>query len=756
MLGAAKAGDNRRPSQMAKAADPATADKALDALEKCSNKVEKAQGKAVLLKGAEDGYLSEVGNMRDMLKEAPSAGDDKDRSKMMAVFGGDCYRIAKIRFILEKTQLGELRAADKRIPECLAAVETIEAVIKEKGFGKNLQAALDALRDGKEPPRAAAVDAEMDGTWFNQKGDEVVVKNGETTINGEKVVMKDDGAGGVQMTDPGGGKKKKAGKVLGGKKEIVWDDGEKWCRERAADPRVEGNWYMPDGSVMEVKNGKATVDGQPCDVKADKDGNMTVTDPAGKTKKKGKLSPGDKGVAWDDGTEWSRDKPTVDPALEGTWFLPDGTKVEVKDGKAKLPDGKEVKLAGPGSSPKGPGGSVNMYDPAKPGADPMKKGAVGDGGNKLDFGDGKPWTRVTPPDPKLEGKWFLPDGSEIDVKDGKATLGGKPIHVKRAPDGKVLVTDDKGSPIKKQPGNLKDGDKALDFGDGSPWAREKPKSNPKIDGTWYLPDNTPVVVKDGVATIDGKPFKLAPVAGDPNAINVFDPSKPGGDPDKKGGLKDNGDTLDLGDGKPWSRNKTKKGGKFDDPFECVARDIMVELGMKISPELDWGKQDGTFKLKFPAEGIATFKSTCKPELPKHKDLKEYPNPYEKLLAEFKGIEVLMDPSSPDYGPNGSEGIFTKEVSCEVELMEIPEDIEAKVGSRVLQPWGQKKLKEGNDITEVHYEVEIEEQFELNEKNDDINILSMTLTYKFVAKLTGVGSAKFKKDGKPRDPPPPRK
>jgi len=272
----------------------------------------------------------------------------------------------------------------------------------------------------------------------------------------------------------------------------------------------------------------------------------------------------------------------------------------------------------------------------------------------------------------------------------------------------------------------------------------------------YLPDNTPVVVKDGVATIDGKPFKLAPVAGDPNAINVFDPSKPGGDPDKKGGLKDNGDTLDLGDGKPWSRNKTKKGGKFDDPFECVARDIMVELGMKISPELDWGKQDGTFKLKFPAEGIATFKSTCKPELPKHKDLKEYPNPYEKLLAEFKGIEVLMDPSSPDYGPNGSEGIFTKEVSCEVELMEIPEDIEAKVGSRVLQPWGQKKLKEGNDITEVHYEVEIEEQFELNEKNDDINILSMTLTYKFVAKLTGVGSAKFKKDGKPRDPPPPRK
>jgi len=100
--------------------------------------------------------------------------------------------------------------------------------------------------------------------------------------------------------------------------------------------------------------------------------------------------------------------------------------------------------------------------------------------------------------------------------------------------------------------------------------------------------------------------------------------------------------------------------------------------------------------------------------------------------------------------------FQKSVTVEKTVMEIPEDIEAKVGSRALQPWGAKKLKEGNDITELHYEVFIEEAFSLDEEDDDRNSLSMTLTYRFDCKLTGAGSAKFQPDGKPVPAPPPRK
>jgi len=335
----------------------------------------------------------------------------------------------------------------------------------------------------------------------------------------------------------------------------------------------------------------------------------------GKPKKKGKLINGDKAVAWDGGQEWKRDKPKPDPSLDGTWSLPDGTTIEVKDGKAKLPDGSEVKLAAPGSTPASQCGTADMYDANKPGSDPLKSAKVTDNGNKLDFGDGKPWTKGG--DPKVEGKWFLPDGSEMDIKDGEGTLGKKPVKMKRNPDGTVeLVDKATGKPLKK--GKLVNGDKNIDWGDGTQYGRDKPKPDPAVECEWFLPDGTPITVKNGKAKLpDGKEIQLAgPGAGSPpNKVNMFDPNNPGGDPTaptKKGDIKDGGKTLDFGDDKPWSRNKpAKKGGKFDDPYECAPRDIMVELGCEVAPTLDWGKADGTFILKIPA-GRGKLKTTCNP------------------------------------------------------------------------------------------------------------------------------------------------
>jgi hypothetical protein len=594
---------------MSLAANAGKADELMQKLGASVKKVEAAAGSSVKLKGAETGYLEIVEQVRDMFKNSVKAPDDKSRVKLMDVFGGDCARIAALRADIEAVQLSDMYKSDKRPPEAIAALCCIEDIIREKGMAKQLAEAQAAAkrRDAQPPAQPPApplpVDPAVEGKWFTDKGDTLEISQAQMTFNGEPVTVVQDPKGIISILPKGGKDPKKKGKLILGDKVVEWDDGSKWMRERPkpVDPKLEGEWYTPDGAKVVVQDGKATMDGKPVDFEAG-DGKVNMTDSTGK-KKGGKLLAGDKVVAWDDGHAWSREKPAPpDPSLEGEWFLPDGKKVTVsKDGVAKLPDGSSMKLNGQNASSNGPG-KCNMADPNNP-TTPQKTGKV---------------------NPQAKGD-----------------------------------------------------DQAIEWSDGSKWARKDPTVK------------TETIV-------------------------------------------------------------TSAGTGWNDPYDEVKRDIVVELGCEVAPQLDWGEGD-SFVVKVPSiRGKLT--TTVTPPLPEHPKLKPFQATQYVDLPEFSEIAtIVFDPvkGTPERAQ------FKKTVEASAIICDIPECIEAKVGSRALQPWGAKKLKEGNDITELNYEVFIEEAFALDSE-DDVSKLSVTLTYTFDCKLTGAGSAKFQPDGKPIPPPPSRK
>lgn len=56
----------------------------------------------------------------------------EDRTKLIAVFGGDCIRVTRLRKYVEMTELSDLHAKDKRKDMCEAACDSIENVLIDK------------------------------------------------------------------------------------------------------------------------------------------------------------------------------------------------------------------------------------------------------------------------------------------------------------------------------------------------------------------------------------------------------------------------------------------------------------------------------------------------------------------------------------------------------------------------------------------------------------------------------------------------
>merc|ERR1740123_1074042 len=77
--------------------------------------------------------------------------NDKDRSKLLEAFGGDCRRIAKYRSVLEAISLSSKYASDQRLPSSLNAVNLIENLLREKSYGDKLKAVQDTIIPLKNP-----------------------------------------------------------------------------------------------------------------------------------------------------------------------------------------------------------------------------------------------------------------------------------------------------------------------------------------------------------------------------------------------------------------------------------------------------------------------------------------------------------------------------------------------------------------------------------------------------------------------------
>jgi len=114
-------------------------DTLLDKIEQTLLKVEDAQGKSVKLMKLETDLLGLIEKARDTMISSIQNTGDKDRKLLIAVFGGDCVRISRMRAYLEAAKLSEKNAADQRLPMCLSTCDIIERVLTEKGLGDKLR-----------------------------------------------------------------------------------------------------------------------------------------------------------------------------------------------------------------------------------------------------------------------------------------------------------------------------------------------------------------------------------------------------------------------------------------------------------------------------------------------------------------------------------------------------------------------------------------------------------------------------------------
>jgi len=175
------------------------------------------------------------------------------------------------------------------------------------------------------------------------------------------------------------------------------------------------------------------------------------------------------------------------------------------------------------------------------------------------------------------------------------------------------------------------------------------------------------------------------------------------------------------------------------------RDIMIELGVEVAPQVDWGEGGGEFTLEVPSLK-AKVKTIVTPPLPEL-DLKAYPE--EQLIEiDFPEIKkVIFDPTTK----TPTDGLFKATATAKVELIEIPDTIGFKVGAQPLQTWGAHKVREGDERTELHYVVQIGPNFS-HAAGKGSWILSADLNVTFDCQLAGAGSAKFTTSGAVRLPP----
>lgn len=146
-------------------ASAAEFDTQLAKLESALGKVQQAKGSKVKLPGAELNFLTIIEKVRDMMSAALVDRTDRDREKLIGVFGGDCARFAKLRAVLATIELSDMNARDQRLRMCLDVTNSVEQVLKEKGFeGKLQEAGASAIRHltalgGPGPQPAAAAPA---------------------------------------------------------------------------------------------------------------------------------------------------------------------------------------------------------------------------------------------------------------------------------------------------------------------------------------------------------------------------------------------------------------------------------------------------------------------------------------------------------------------------------------------------------------------------------------------------------------------
>jgi len=407
-------------------------DQVLDKINAEMVRLEKVKSSVIKRRAAEADFLKQVEAARDLLQVALQG----DKMQLDAVYGGQCVRIGKLRYMLETIRLSDMYKQDQRWRHIAARVESVEAVLKELGTYKkwvpptsmesaSLARQATLLRGGTvemtEVDRAviiptlsgvwdAIVDLELDAWKFLREQVEEfeginIMQNGKDM----EIFFGEDVKGRFVFDE-----KTMTFRGTFNDEEVtltVTDEGIKFSNGAELEKRpvdIAGVWdkcltaddLVPIRITMSQKGKKITANA-PGDTGFTllgkvKDDIITVSPSeqedgetcAAGLLETGKIDESSKNIMWQDGSVWSK-RPKID--VEGTWDEMDGTGGSYNKGMIITMTGSEVlcnhvTLMGKGS--------VNDEAEISFRFDKLGETAAQyDGGNNIIWADGIVWER---------------------------------------------------------------------------------------------------------------------------------------------------------------------------------------------------------------------------------------------------------------------------------------------------------------------------------------------------------------------------
>jgi len=107
-------------------------DQILDKIDSSMVRLDKVKASVIKRRVAESDFLTQVEAARDVLQIALQG----DKLQLDAIYGGQCVRIGKLRYMLETISLSDMYKQDQRWKHIQARVESVESVLQELGTYK--------------------------------------------------------------------------------------------------------------------------------------------------------------------------------------------------------------------------------------------------------------------------------------------------------------------------------------------------------------------------------------------------------------------------------------------------------------------------------------------------------------------------------------------------------------------------------------------------------------------------------------------
>eukprot|EP00403_Amphidinium_massartii_P027490 CAMPEP_0178403728 /NCGR_PEP_ID=MMETSP0689_2-20121128/17519_1 /TAXON_ID=160604 /ORGANISM="Amphidinium massartii, Strain CS-259" /LENGTH=393 /DNA_ID=CAMNT_0020024693 /DNA_START=73 /DNA_END=1254 /DNA_ORIENTATION=- len=168
----------------------------------------------------------------------------------------------------------------------------------------------------------------------------------------------------------------------------------------------------------------------------------------------------------------------------------------------------------------------------------------------------------------------------------------------------------------------------------------------------------------------------------------------------------------------------------------------VEVEMSVGLEgqsFDFGP-DKTFNFMVP-KFLAKVNLSVNPPFPDSVKAKPFEPEQVFTLSPPEMAKMVFDPAK--NSPPG--GKWTQTLKVHADLLDIPGECEVDIASKSTSPWGGEQLFEGKECTQMHYQVQIDGEFTMEQAAGSTS-LGIDLTFSFACAISGAKTEGFSSDG----------